>query len=77
MKKVAVLVQAYVATRVIIEVQDDFDMHFDELTDKQIEDAEQLAIPRLKDNISGENIESVEVDYEFPYDQGFDDSVWK
>ena len=77
MKKVAVLVQAYVATRVIIEVQDDFDMHFDELTDKQIEDAEQLAIPRLKDNISGENIESVEVDYEFPYDQGFDDSAWK
>lgn len=77
MKKVAVLVQAYVATRVIIEVQDDFDMHFDELTDKQIEDAEQLAIPRLKDNISSENIESVEVDYEFPYDQGFDDNVWK
>lgn len=76
MKKVAVLVQAYVATRVVIEVPDDFDMRYDELAEDMCNEAERLAIPRLKNNICGDNIESIEVDYEVPYDAKHDVEEW-
>lgn len=76
MKKVAVLVQAYVATRVVIEVPDGFDMHYDELSKDMCNEAERLAIPRLKNNICGDNIESIEVDYEVPYDSKHDTEEW-
>lgn len=76
MKKVAVLVQAYVATRVVIEVPDDFDMHYDELAEDMCNEAERLAIPRLKNNICGDSIDSIEVDYEVPYDAKHDTEEW-
>ena len=76
MKKVAVLVQAYVGTRVVIEVPDDFDMYYDELAEDMCNEAERLAIPRLKNNICGDNIVSIEVDYEVPYDAKHDVEEW-
>ena len=76
MKKVAVLVQAYVATRVVIEVPDDFNVDYDELAQDMCNEAERLAIPRLKDNICRDSIDSVEVDYEVPYDSKHDTEEW-
>lgn len=83
MKKVALLVKASVMTRVVIDVDDDFcTRDIDNtingtLTDEEWDRAVCTAIPRLKDNISSDNIDGIGFDYEFPYDQGFDDSVWK
>lgn len=83
MKKVAVLVKASVMTRVVIDVDDDFYTRDSDNTingtlyDEEWDRAVCTAIPRLKDNISSDNIDDIELDYEFPYDQGFDDSVWK
>ena len=76
MKKVAILVQAYVATRVVIEVPDDFDVDHDELAEDMCNEAERLAIPRLKNNICGDCIDSIEVDYEMPYDAKHDTKEW-
>jgi hypothetical protein len=76
MKKVAVLVQAYVATRVVIEVPDDFDMDHDELAEDMCNEAERLAIPRLKNNLCSDCIDSIEVDYEVPYDAKHDVEEW-
>lgn len=76
MKKVAVLVQAYVATRVVIEVPDDFNVDSDNLAEDMCNEAERLAIPRLKNNICGDCIVGIEVDYEVPYDAKHDVEEW-
>ena len=76
MKKGAVLVQAYVATRVVIDVPDDFNVDLDNLAEDMCNEAERLAIPRLKNNICGDNIIGIEIDYEVPYDAKHDVEEW-
>lgn len=73
MKKIAFLVKASVMTRVVVDVDDDFNEETDAIPMGSWEDAVRVAIPRLKDNISDfDCIEDVEVDMEMPYDADYD-----
>lgn len=73
MKKVAFLVTANVTTRVVVDVDDDFNEKTDAIPMGSWEDAVRVAIPRLKENISDfDCIEEVDVDYEMPYDAEYD-----
>lgn len=73
MKKVAFLVTANVTTRVVVDVDDDFNEDTDTIPMGSWEDAVRVAIPRLKENINDfDCIEEVDVDYEMPYDAEYD-----
>ncbi len=73
MKKVAFLVKASVMTRVVVDVDDDFNEETDVIPMGSWEDAVRVAIPRLKDNINDlDCIEEVDVDTECPYDAEYD-----
>ncbi len=73
MKKVALLVKASVMTRVVVDVDDDFNEETDAIPMSSWEDAVRVAIPRLKNNINEfDSIEEVDVDYEMPYDAEYD-----
>jgi len=73
MKKVAFLVKASVMTRVVVDVDDDFNEETDAIPMGSWEDAVRVAIPRLKENIDDfDCIEEVDVDYEVPYDAEYD-----
>lgn len=73
MKKVALLVTAEVKTRVVVDVDDDFNEETDAIPMGSWEDAVRVAIPRLKNNINDfDSIEEIEVDYEMPYDAEYD-----
>lgn len=73
MKKVALLVKASVMTRVVVDVDDDFNEDTDVIPMGSWEDAVRVAIPRLKENINDfDCIEEVDVDYEMPYDAEYD-----
>lgn len=73
MKKVAFLVTANVTTRVVVDVDDDFNEDTDTIPMGSWEDAVRVAIPRLKENINDfDCIEEVDVDYEVPYDAEYD-----
>lgn len=73
MKKVALLVKASVMTRVVVDVDDDFNEDTDAIPTDSWENAARIAIPRLKANINDfDCIEEVEVDYEVPYDANYD-----
>lgn len=77
MKK-AFLVKASVMTRIVMDVDDNFDVRDIDstingtVTDDEWYKAVEMAIPRLKDNICGDCIEEVVEDYEVPYDKEFD-----
>ena len=73
MKKVALLVKASVMTRVVVNVDDNFNEDTDAIPMGSWEDAVRVAIPRLKENINDfDCIEEVDVDYEMPYDAEYD-----
>lgn len=73
MKKVAFLVTANVTTRVVVDVDDDFNEGTDTIPMGSWEDAVRVAIPRLKENINDfDCIEEVDVDYDMPYDAEYD-----
>lgn len=73
MKKVAFLVTANVTTRVVVDVDDDFNEDTDTIPMGSWEDAVRVAIPRLKENINDfDCIEEVDVDYDMPYDAEYD-----
>lgn len=73
MKKVAFLVKASVMTRVVVDVDDDFNEDTDAIPTDSWENAARIAIPRLKANINNfDSIEEIEVDYEMPYDAEYD-----
>lgn len=74
MKK-AFLVTAVVKTRVVVDVDDNYDgtefayYYSNENDDKIINES----FPRLKDNLSVECIDEVVLDTECPYDEEFDE----
>ena len=73
MKKVAFLVKASVMTRVVVNVDDNFNEDTDAIPMDSWEEAIRVAIPRLKDNINHfDSIDEVDVDYEMPYDAEYD-----
>jgi len=73
MKKVALLVKASVMTRVVVNVDDNFNEDTDAIPMGSWEDAVRVAIHRLKENINDfDCIEEVDVDYEMPYDAEYD-----
>lgn len=78
MKK-AFLVKATVMTRVIIDVDDDFNTRDCDttingtLTDTEWDNAVKLAIPCLQDNICEDNIDDIVEDIECPYGEFEDD----
>ena len=76
MKK-AFLVTAVVKTRVVVDVDENYDggLYNGSLWFCPNDDEQKIitdAIPRLKDNVCEDNIESVELDIECPYDEEFD-----
>ena len=74
MKK-AFLVTATIKTRVVVDVEENYDGSTYNACYFPNEDEDKIiteALPRLKDNVCDENIDSIELDVEFPYDEEFD-----
>lgn len=71
--KRAFLVKAFVMTRVVVDVPEDYneeDVVPMDIWEKVVD----LAIPRLKDNINDfDCIEEVEPDFECPYGSGYNE----
>lgn len=74
MKK-AFLVKASVMTRVVVDVPEDFDSDTMGISNDIWDNAEAIAIPRLKDNLGAWSIEEIEEDFECPY-EGETDSFY-
>ena len=76
MKK-AFLVTAVVKTRVVVDVDENYNggLYNGSIWFYPNDDEQKIitdAIPRLKDNVCEDNIESVKLDTECPYDEEFD-----
>ena len=74
MKK-AFLVTATIKTRVVVDVDENYNGGTYNACYFPNEDEDKIiteALPRLKDNVCEDNIESIELDIEFPYDEEFD-----
>ena len=76
MKK-AFLVTATIKTRVVVDVDENYNggLYNGSIWFYPNDDEQKIitdAIPRLKDNVCEDNIESVELDTECPYDEEFD-----
>jgi hypothetical protein len=75
MKK-AFLVTATIKTRVVVDVDENYNGGTYNACYFPNEDEDKIiteALPRLKDNVCEENVDSIELDTEFPYDEEFDD----
>ena len=74
MKK-AFLVTATIQTRVVVDVDENYNgskYHSCYIPSEDEENIFIKALPRLRDNVCVDNIDSIELDTEFPYDEEFD-----